>query len=102
MGKIKDTYQKIKRFLPNRYWVTLAVFFIVIAFVDSNNLIKRFRYDIEIRQLQRELEESREACEKVTRQLEDLRQGTQEVEKIAREQYLMKKDNEVIFILEEE
>ena len=70
------------------------------VFFDSNNLIKRFRYDRQAQELRREIRQYEQQRDETLRQLEDLRVGTQELEKIAREQYLMKKDNEEIILLE--
>ena len=58
------------------------------------------RYDRQARALKKEIRMYEQQREETLRQLEDLRVGTEELEKIAREQYLMKKENEDIFILE--
>lgn len=99
MSVIKDFFERIRPYL-NKYVITLILFGILLVFVDENNLIRRFRYDHQIRELRREIRNLRKEREESARQLEDLRIGTQEIEKIAREQYLMKRDNEDVYILE--
>lgn len=100
MKKAKDIYLKIKPYLPNKYIIAIVVFAVLMLFFDSNNLIKRFRYEYQAKELRREIRQYEQERDETLRQLEDLRVGTQELEKIAREQYLMKKDNEEIIILE--
>ncbi len=101
MNKLKEFYLKIKPYLPNKYIIALVVFALLMVFFDSNNLIKRMRYNRKAEALRREIRDYERQREETMRQLEDLRIGTEELEKIAREQYLMKKDNEEIIIIEE-
>ncbi len=101
MNKLKEFYLKIKPYLPNKYIIALVVFALLMIFFDSNNLIKRMRYNRKAEALRREIRDYERQREETLRQLEDLRIGTEELEKIAREQYLMKKDNEEIIIIEE-
>lgn len=100
MEKLKELYAKIKPFLPNKYITAILIFAVLMVFFDNNNLIKRMRYDRQARALKKEIRMYEQQREETLRQLEDLRVGTEELEKIAREQYLMKKENEDIFILE--
>ncbi len=101
MNKLKEFYLKIKPYLPNKYIIALVVFALLMIFFDSNNLIKRMRYNRKAEALRREIRDYERQREETLRQLEDLRIGTEELEKIAREQYLMKKDNEEIIIIKE-
>ena len=101
MNKLKEFYLRIKPYLPNKYIIALVVFALLMVFFDSNNLVKRMRYNRKAEALRREIRDYERQREETKRQLEDLRIGTEELEKIAREQYLMKKDNEEIIIVEE-
>lgn len=102
MKNWKRIYLKIKAYLPNKYLVALLVFAVLMIFFDNNNLIKRMRYTQQERALRQEIEMYQQQRDEALRQLEDLRVGTEELEKIAREQYLMKEDNEDIYILDVE
>ena len=87
--------------LKNKYFIALAVFVAVMFFFDKNDL---FSQSARGRQL-RELEESRQyytdriATER--KELEELKSNPATVEKYAREKYLMKRDNEDLFIISE-
>lgn len=98
MEKYKSFYQGIKPYL-NKYVIVLLLFAVIMVFVDENNLIRRVRYEHQIRELRKEIRRYEKERDQARQQLKDLREGTRELEKIAREKYLMKKDNEEIFLL---
>ncbi len=100
MEKLKELYLKIKPYLPNKYITAVVAFAVLMVFFDNNNLIKRMRYNRQARELRREIKMYEQQRDEALLQLEDLRVGTKELEKIAREQYLMKKDNEDIFLID--
>ncbi len=99
MRKILAFYEKIKPYL-NKYLIVLILFGLLIVFIDEHNLIRRMQYDSKIRALRKEIRQYEKVRDQALEQLEDLRTGSEELEKIARERYLMKKDDEEIFLLE--
>ena len=99
MRKILAFYEKIKPYL-NKYLIVLVLFGVLIVFIDEHNLIGRMQYDRKIRALRKEIRQYEKERDHALEQLEDLRTGSEELEKIARERYLMKKENEEIFLLE--
>lgn len=99
MRKILAFYEKIKPYF-NKYVIVLILFGVLIVFIDEHNLIRRVRYDSKIRSLRKEIRQYERERDRALEQLEDLRTGSEELEKIARERYLMKKDDEEIFLLE--
>jgi len=102
MNKLKQLFARIRPYLPNKYVTVIVLFVILMLFFDKNNFLRRRHYERQARELRREIRSYERQRDEAVRQLEDLRIGTREIEKIAREQYLMKKDNEEIFILEED
>ena len=101
MGKVKDIWLKIKPYIPNRYLLAIGIFCLLMLFAGKDNLIHRFRYNREARELKREIRRYEAQRDQAAEQLEDLRLGTQELEKIAREQYYMHAPDEDVFILED-
>ena len=99
MRKILAFYEKIKPYL-NKSLIVLVLFGVLIVFIDEHNLIRRMQYDRKIRALRKEIRQYEKERDHALEQLEDLRTGSEELEKIARERYLMKKENEEIFLLE--
>ena len=96
----RKTFRFILPLIRNRYSLSFIVFFVWIAFFDANNLIER---TIKLRQ-ERQLEKDRMFYEEKIKddraKLEELESNPANLEKFAREQYLMKKDNEDVFIIE--
>jgi len=93
---------RLLNILKNKYVLTLLVFFIWLLFFDQNNLLDRKKYVKEYKQLLKDREYYLEKIEEDKRRLEELQTNDENLEKFAREQYLMKKDDEEIFVIREE
>jgi cell division protein FtsB len=92
--------KKAIRFLKNKYLLTFLAFLLWIVIFDQHNLIDRFRYIRERRQLEHDKAYYRQRIKEDAKRLEELQTNDENLEKFAREQYLMKKENEDIFIIE--
>lgn len=86
----------------NKYVITIAVFLVIIVFLDENNLVRRFKYVHEESLLREEIDKYRKEYEDNTRRLKELAVDSGAIERIAREKYLMKKPNEDIYVFEED
>ena len=87
------------KILTNIYVVILSVFLIWMLFFDENSYLTHRKFDKEIE----DLESTISFYEgKVTKDKETIKklQDSLELERFAREQYLMKKENEDIYIIE--
>ncbi len=103
--KVKfKTKFKLPVFLRNRYAITAIVFLAWITFFDQNNLITQIQYRMELDQLEEEKEFYQEELKVIQSDLKELESNPKSLEKFAREKYLMKKENEELFVivLEEE
>ena len=92
----------IGRTLRNKYVVTALVFLFWLLLFDQNNLTERRKSTREYHQLLEEKAYYQQKIEEDRKRIEELKTNTDNLEKFAREQYLMKKDNEDIFIIVEE
>lgn len=97
--------KSIIHYITTRYTkVQLIVIAVVILFgfvlSDSSLYSRFFIYDTEIRQLENQIEEYREQAKQDKEQLEQLNSNKDDIEKFARERYLMKRENEDIYIVE--
>ncbi|HDZ40495.1 MAG TPA: septum formation initiator family protein [Bacteroidetes bacterium] len=92
-------FNRIPPILRNRYFLTLMVFLVWIIIFDNNNLIQRYHYMKNLRQLEKDREYYQERIEEDMRKLNELKTSNENLEKFAREQYFMKKDNEDIYII---
>ena len=101
---MKENLRKIRsnRFLGlTAYQIILLVVLVVALFLFSDSSIpKRLKYEAEIRSLESQIESYREQTEIDREKLDELQSNTEDLEKFARENYLMKKENEEIFIIE--
>lgn len=94
----------LKRLPPifrNFYFVTGITFLVWMTFLDSNDLINRFRLSAKLRALENEKEYYQEKIKEVEEDRQELMGTSELLEKFAREKYLMKKPTEDIFIVEE-
>ena len=87
------------RFFRNKYFVTAFLFFMWVAFFDENNLVERFQNMREMHKLKEEKEYYQEKIKEDAARLKELKTNKDNLEKFAREQYLMKKDDEDVFVI---
>jgi cell division protein FtsB len=93
---------KIPKILKNKYALSAFAFLIWISFFDQNNLITQFQYQRELNKLEEEQEFYQEELKVIQEDLEELQSNPKTLEKFAREKYLMKKDDEELFVIVEE
>ena len=87
----------------NKYLLSLAAFIVWMLFFDDRDVVTtHFRQPGELKQLQQSREYYRQQIRETRTELDALKSNAATVEKYAREKYLMKRDNEDLFIIEEE
>jgi len=98
----KDLKQKgWFRLMTNMYVLVLTLFVIWMAFFDTNSLLIHLELKKEINKLEQQKAFLKDEIEKDKKVLKKL-SNEDELEKFAREEYYMKKDNEEIFLIEYE
>ena len=97
----KETFGFFLPLLRNKYSITLILFFAWLVFFDSNSLIERAIQLRKVHQLERDKMYYEEKIKDDRAKLEELESNPANLEKFAREHYLMKKDNEDIFVITE-
>lgn len=85
----------------NFYIVTTILFLVWMVALDSNNLITRYQLSSKLSGLENEKEYYQEKIKEVEKDRDELFGDRESIEKFAREKYLMKKDSEDIFVVEE-
>lgn len=83
----------------HKYLITIVIGVLVIGFIDENSFLQRVKYDIEINGLKDEIRKYNAINDSANTQLEKLKRNPRYIEKIARERYFMKADDEDIFVL---
>ena len=85
-----------------KYLIVVVLGCIMVGFVDDNSMLRRLQLQMQITELQEEIEKYRSMNDADTKQLRDLQRDSRAVEKIARERYFMKADDEDIFVLSDD
>jgi cell division protein FtsB len=98
---IREIYFKLKPVLGNKYGLALILFGAWMVFFEENDLLSRLKYDQKIRKLNNEITYYEKEIAQSNRKMLELQSSSENLEKFAREQYLMKKANEDIFIIED-
>lgn len=91
--------QHIPSFLKNKYLIAGLFFLIWMFFFDPKDLSSDFARRDKYRELQKSEQQLNKMIADTRKELVQLNTNAQTIEKYARENYMMKKDNEDIFIV---
>lgn len=94
------TFKEILRKLNNRYVYATLAFLVVILFIDQFNLFEQIKLHKSLKDQKQQIEYYEKEISANKEYLEALNNDTATMEKVAREQYLMKRDNEVVYLIE--
>lgn len=97
----KAVFAGLLPYLKNKYVITLLVFFTWMLFFDRNDIITRVKLKRQLAKLQKEREFYKEEIKKVEETNMQLFSSDETLEKFAREKYMMKRDDEEIFLIVE-
>ena len=97
----KERFFKWRKYLFNKYLLAVMVFAVVFVFVGNQSLITRIRYACEIREKKAELREYEMKIESTRNDIQSL-QDIEQLERYAREHYLMHAEGEDLYIIEED
>lgn len=91
----------IPSWLKSKYIVALGVFAAIILFFDKNDFLTQMSRTKQLRELQESKQYYTDKIAAEQKELEQLRSNPGTLEKYAREKYLMKRDNEDLFLVPE-
>lgn len=92
---------KIK--IPTNFYLVTGVSFLVwMLFFDSNDFYSQYQLRKKVKALEEEKIYYKDQIEEVETDREALLKDADKLEKLAREKYYMKKDNEDVFVIVEE
>ncbi|PLX02421.1 MAG: septum formation initiator [Marinilabiliales bacterium] len=92
----------VKKFFLNKYFYVGFGFLLWMLFADQESLVVQYKLSDDIKTLEKQKEFYLEEIAKNQSSLEILTNDTASLEKFARENYFMKKDNEEVFVVVEE
>ncbi|WP_315897967.1 FtsB family cell division protein [Mucilaginibacter pallidiroseus] len=93
---------KMKRLfdlIRNKFFLATVAFVLWMIFFDKNDLFSQYEYHQQLNKLEAEQQFYKDETAKVNKDLDELNSNKVKLEKFAREKYLMKKDNEDIFVI---
>jgi cell division protein FtsB len=89
-------------FLKNKYFITIVALTVWLLFFDRNNVFSQYERNNEVKKLEAEHEYYRSEIARNKKEGIELQSNPKLLEKFGREHYLMKKDNEDIYLLVED
>ena len=96
------SFKDVLKKLSNKYVIATLIFAALIVFIDQYNVFEQGRSYRKLRKMKKEVEYYDREIEKQEQTLHDLKKDSALLEKVAREQHLMKRDDEVIYILDKQ
>jgi len=94
--------KKALTLLKNKYLITVVLLTVWVVFFDKNDLRTQLEFRKEVKKLEEERNYFAKEINSITSSLKELYTNPKTLEKFAREEYLMKRDNEDIFVIVEE
>lgn len=98
-GRFSSALAVFRRY---KYLIVVGLCSLYVGFLNDSSLVRRLGYRYEIGVLKDEIEKYRAEYEDYTQKLNDLTANPEDIEKIAREKYLMKKPDEDIYVFEDD
>ena len=92
----------IPSWIRNKYFISFTAFAVIILFLDKNDIFTQVSRRRELRDLQESKQFYSRQIASERKELEALKSNPATLEKYAREKYLMKRDNEELFIVPED
>ena len=100
---MQKIFSHIPGFLKNKYILTLLFFAVWMVFFDDRDIITtHFRYKKELRNLEDSKTYYQEQIAETRKELEQLKNDPQTLERYARERYRMKRADEDLYIIEDQ
>ena len=102
MKRIKDMIKAFFALPYVKYVFVFVIGIVVIGFVGSNSIWGHFRNKMRISELKEEIEHYEGEYRRDQNQIHQLQSNTKAMEKVARERFFMKTDDEDIFVLSDD
>ncbi len=93
-------FKEILKKFNNKYVIATLIFLAIILFIDQYNIFHQAKSHKKLRKAKKQVEYYENEIDKKQKTLDDLHKDSALMERIAREKYMMKRDNEVIYIIE--
>ena len=102
MKKLKDIWSRLRSFTPLKYVVVIVLAVFVIGFLEDNSVRRLIQNRQTKAELEQEIQQYDQQHEANQARIRELNHNPKAIEKIARERYFMKTDDEDIFVLSDD
>lgn len=92
-------WKAMRAYFINKYFISLLAVLTWVLFFDKNDVLSQLELRKKLHQLQEEKNYYTDEIAKSNNEINELKTNPASLEKFAREKYLMKKDNEEIFVI---
>ncbi len=96
---LSDLADTVKVLAHSKYAIAVAIFLFWMVACDEDSLLSKSTQSAELSTLEAQKNELLHEIEQDKRKMSELRNNRQSLEKFAREEYFMKRDDETIFII---
>ncbi len=93
-------FKEILKKFNNKYLIVTLIFAVVLIFVDQYNIFFQIKNFKKLRAAKQQIEFYDKEIEIQQNILDNLHKDSAMMERIAREKYMMKRENEVIYVIE--
>jgi len=87
------------KFFRNKYIIALTAFIVLMLFIDHNDIFVQMDRQKQLKALLISKNYYQQQIDQTKKNLSDLQNNSAALEKYAREKYLLKKDNEDVFVV---
>ena len=102
VNRIKTIAIKVWRSQALKYMVVCILGVLLVGFLDENSIMSHLKNRHRIGELQEEIDQYNAEFQRDQAQIRELDRNPKAIEKIARERYFMKADDEDIFVLSDD
>lgn len=96
---LSDLSDTVKVLAHSKYAIAVTIFLFWMVACDEDSLLSKSSQSAELSQLEAQRNDLVKKIEQDKRKMSELRNNKQSLEKFAREEYFMKRDDETIFIV---
>lgn len=96
---LNSFFKSIVKIFSSKILFAAVIGGVWLTFGDDNSLMDYMQYNMKVRQLTNEVNYYKKQIADCNRKMENMRTDQESLEKFAREQYYMKRQNEEIFII---
>jgi cell division protein DivIC len=92
-------FNNIPSWVKNKYFIAVVAFAVWMLFFDKNDVFSQYERLSHVKELNKNETRQSQLITETHKELSFLKNSAQTIEKYARENYMMKKDNEDLFII---